>query len=156
MTDARFADGAERPLALRALDADDLAVLSAVVQDAVLPATEMRWDRKRRRFAMLINRVRREGLSAGADHPERVRAVLAVEDVLAVRSTGIDRGDADLVLSVLALAFTPGMDGGGEVEFILAGDGAISVTVECLEVTLRDVTRPYTAPSRRMPAHNLD
>lgn len=156
MTDARFADGAERPLALRALDADDLAILSAMVQDAVLPATEMHWDRKRRRFAMLVNRVRREGIPVGARTPERVRSVIAVEDVLAVRSSGLDRRDGDLVLSVLAVAFTPGTDGGGEVEIVLAGDGAVSIAVECLEVTLRDVTRPYLAPSRRMPEHDLD
>lgn len=156
MTDARFADGAEQPLALRALDAEDLAVISAVAQDAVLPVTEMRWQRRRRRFAMLINRFRWEDSRATGSLPERVQSVLAIEDAVAVRSFGLDRGDASLVISVLSVTFTPGEDGGGQVEVVLAGDGMVSITVECLEVTLRDVTRPYGAPSRRVPSHPLD
>ena len=50
MTDARFEDGRETPLNLGALDTDDLSVLSSLVQDAVFPVTEMRWDRVNRRY----------------------------------------------------------------------------------------------------------
>ena len=57
--DARFEDAWGRALRLRALDADDLQVVSALVQDAVFPITEMAWDRRRRRFAVLVNRLRR-------------------------------------------------------------------------------------------------
>jgi hypothetical protein len=39
------------------------------------------------------------------------------------------------------------------VTLVLAGDGAIRASVECLDVTLKDVTRPYLAPSRHMPKH---
>ena len=58
---------------LRALDAEDLQVVSALVQDAVVPGSEMRCDRKGRRFAALLNRFRWE--SAGRE-AERVRAML--------------------------------------------------------------------------------
>ncbi len=58
--DARFEDGGEQPLRLKALDAEDLSVMAALVQDAVFPAAEMRFDRKARRFALLINRFRWE------------------------------------------------------------------------------------------------
>ena len=60
MTDAKFEDGGDRPLRLKALDIEDLTVLSSLAQDAVFPASEMRWDRKARRFALLINRFRWE------------------------------------------------------------------------------------------------
>jgi len=150
--DARFEDADAGPVALRALDADDLKVISALVQDAIFPAAEMAWDRRRRRFALLLNRFRWE--DAGGQHPpERVRAVLTIEDALAVASQGIDRADPDLVLSILALDWAPGVDGTGRITLVLAGDGAIAVDVEALEVTLRDVTQPYVAPSGKTPSH---
>ena len=154
--DARFEDGGERPLRLKALELDDLQVISALVQDSVFPATEMTWDRRRRRFALLINRFRWEDKPAAERRKrdfERVQSVLAIEDVQGVKTQGVDRLDKDTVLSVLTLAFTPGEDGAGRIELTLAGDGAIAVEVEALEVTLRDVTRPYAAPSRKAPGH---
>lgn len=150
--DARFEDAGEAPVALRALDAEDLNVLSALVQDAVFPATEMTWDRRRRRLALLLNRFRWEDRPL-RNPPERVQSVLVIEDAMAVRSQGIDRTDADLVLSLLAMDWTAGADGTGTITLVLAGDGAVAVDVEALEVTLKDVTRPYVAPSRKAPDH---
>lgn len=150
--DARFEDAGPHPVALRALDADDLKVISSLVQDAIFPIGEMTWDRKRRRFALLLNRFRWEEQGA-ATAPERVQAVLVVEDTTTVASQGIDRAEADLVLSLLALDWTPGEDGTGRITLVLAGDGAVAVDVEALEVTLRDVTRPYVAPSGKAPRH---
>ena len=149
MTDARFEDAAEGPLRLIARDAEDLQVIAALAQDAVLPASEMRFDRARRRFAMLLNRYRWEGPKKG----ERVQAVLAVEDVMEVKRQGPDPRDPDMVLSLLTLAFVPGEDGTGAVEMTFSGDGALRLSVEALEVTLRDVTRPYRAPSGHEPQH---
>ena len=154
--DAGFADGGENPLRLQALDAEDLKVIAALAQDAVFPITEMRWQPGRRRFALLINRFRwedRERAAAQGRAFERVQALLLVEDVLGVSSSGIDREARDTVLSLLDIAFTPGEDGAGRLELVLAGDGAIALEVECLDVSLRDVTRPYAAPSGAAPHH---
>lgn len=153
--DARFEDGVDRPLALMARDAEDLQVISALAQDAVFPASEMRWTPANRRFAILLNRFRWEDApkAQGRRDFERVQAVLLIEDVMAVRSQGVPKGDADTILSLLALEFRPGEDGTGEVVMTLAGDGVISCSVEALEVILRDVTRPYVAPSRKAPRH---
>jgi hypothetical protein len=156
MTDARFEDADEGPLHLVARDADDLTVISALVQDAVLPVTEMTWAKRNRRFVCLLNRFRwedRPAAEAAGRAYERVRALLVVDDVTAVRVSGVERSDPGLVLSVLALAFEPGPDGTGRLILTLAGDGAIAVDVEALEVSLKDVTRPYAAPSRKMPDH---
>lgn len=155
--DARFEDGGEAPLRLKALDAEDLAVLSSLVQDAVFPASEMRWLPKERRFALFLNRFRWEDADrAKARHRdyERVQSVLAVEDVTSVRSQGVPRGDADMVLSLLSMDFAPGEDGTGTLTLTLAGDGVIALAVEALEVVLRDVTRPYVAPSKKVPDHS--
>lgn len=150
--DARFADADERPLRLRALDGQDLQVVSALVQDAVVTVSEMAFLRRRRRFAALVNRFRWEGRTRT---PERVRSLLVVEGATAVRSQGVDPKDRDTVLSLLSLAWEPGQDGAGRLVLTLAGDGTIAVECEALEVVLRDVTRPYLAPSRRAPSHPL-
>ncbi len=154
--DARFEDGGDTPLRLIALDADDLAVVSALAQDAVFPITEMQWRPKRRQFAILINRFRWEDAETAGRRKrpvERVQSVLAVSDVLKVQSQGLDRGEKDMVLSLLSIAFEPGEDGTGRLMLTLAGDGAIALEVEALEVALQDVTRPYIAPSRQAPRH---
>ena len=149
MTDARFEDGATRPLNLVARDDDDLAVISALVQDAVLTAGDMRYQKSKRRFTLLINRFRWE--DGAIRSPERVRSLLVLDDVTLVQGQGVDRKDPDLVLSLLSLGFAPGDDGSGVVTLTFAGDGALAFAVEVLDLTLKDVTRPYLAPSRLIP-----
>ena len=154
--DARFEDGGDVPLRLKAMDVEDLPVIAALVQDAVFPITEMKWDRNSRRFAMLLNRFRWEDVPDAQRRGrefERVQCVLAIEDALHVASQGLDRKDKETVLSRMTLSFTPSEDGAGRVEITLAGDGAIAIDVEALEITLRDVTRPYIAPSHKAPDH---
>ena len=155
--DARFEDGADLPLRLMAQGAQDVPVLSALLQDAVFPMGEMTWDRRRRRFALMVNRFRwedRDAAAAGHRGYERVQAVLVVEGVLTVQSQGIDRSDRDTVLSVLDLAFVAGDEGAGRLILTLAGDGAIALEVEALDLSLQDVTRPYLAPSGKVPSHD--
>ncbi|WP_208347247.1 DUF2948 family protein [Pseudaestuariivita rosea] len=154
--DASFEDGREAPLRLVAFDTDDLRVISALVQDAIFPIAEMTWQPKQRRFAILLNRFRWEDETAAERRKrsyERVQSVLTIEDVQKVSSQGIDRSDKDIVLSCLSIDFEPGNDGTGRVLITLAGDGAIALDVEALEVNLRDVTRPYVAPSGHKPEH---
>jgi dipeptidyl aminopeptidase/acylaminoacyl peptidase len=156
MSDATFEDGLEQPLRLKALDVEDLAVVSGLVQDAVFPGSEIKWDRTARRFALLLNRFRWEDADKAETRKrdyERVQSVLVIEDALRVQSQGVDPRDSDMVLSVLAIAFVEGTDGGGFVDLTLAGDGVIRVEVEALEVVLKDVTRPYVAPSKAKPTH---
>ena len=154
--DARFEDGHEEPLRLMAADQDDLAILSALVQDAVFPASEMRWLRAERRFAILLNRFRWEDVDAATlrKRPvERVQALLVIDDVMAVKVQGVQPGDADSVLSLLAIVFEPGEDGTGRLILTFAGDGAVALDVEAINLALKDVTRPYVAPSHKIPTH---
>lgn len=156
MNDARFEDADDAPLRLIAQDAEGLSVLSTLLQDAVFPITEMTYAPRRRRFALLLNRFRwedRDAAERARRGYERVQSLLVFETVLSVQSQGIDRRAADTVLSLLSIGFFPGADGAGRVELTLAGDGAIALQVEALDATLRDVSRPYLAPSGRAPAH---
>ncbi len=157
MSDAKFEDGGEAPLRLKALDGEDLSVLAASVQDAVFPASEMKYDRKARRFALLLNRFRWEDAPNARKRSrdfERVQTVLMIEDVLGVKTQGVSKADPDVIYSLLSLDFEPAEDGMGQIILTLAGDGAVALDVEALEVVLRDVTRPYLAPSHKAPSHD--
>ena len=157
MSDASFHDVDPGPLMLRAEGAEDVAVLSMLVQDAVLTAADITFDRKRRQLAMLINRFRWEDADAAEREGrefERVRAVLVVSDITGIRSDGIDRGDSDEVLSLLAMTWVPGDDGTGRLQLDFAGDGTIQIDAETVAVDLRDVTRPYAAVSGHIPHHD--
>ncbi|WP_299911995.1 DUF2948 family protein [uncultured Paracoccus sp.] len=156
MADAGFFDaGPDSPLALKAEGEADLRVISALVQDAILPANELSYDSKARRLALLINRFRWEDAEAARREKrefERVRALLVVNDVLKVQSDGLSR-DADTVLELLTIDWQPGADGTGRLLLEFAGDGTLAADVECINLDLRDVTRPYVAPSGKAPHH---
>ena len=149
--DARFEDGREAPLNIGALDAEDLKIISALVQDGVFPADEMRFSSKDRRFAILLNRFRWE--EGGKQSPERVQSVLHIGEVRNVASQGVDRSDKDMIFSILSLDFEESDAPSGHITVTLAGDGAIRLEVEAIDVSLKDVTRPYLAPSKRVPEH---
>lgn len=156
MNDATFEEGADRPVSVGVADPEDLQVVSAMVQDAVFPLTEMTWDRARRRFAILLNRFRWEDRAAAEKRGrpyERVQSLLIVEDVQRVASQGLDRSDGDTILSLMSIGFEPAEDGAGRLVLTLAGDGALAIDVECLNLRLRDMTRPYAAPSGHAPTH---
>lgn len=152
--DARFEDGADAPLNIGAFDGEDLKIIAALVQDAVLPITEIRYDPSQRRLALLINRFRWEDLSNAEKRDrsaERVQSLLVVSNVIGMSSMGIDRSDKDAILSILDISFSAVDDVAGDVTLTLAGDGALRAKVEALELRLKDVTRPYVA--RAVPSH---
>ncbi|MEL6313145.1 MAG: DUF2948 family protein [Pseudomonadota bacterium] len=151
--DASFEDGREAPLNLGALDSEDLQVISSLIQDAVLPVSEMSWRPKDRRFALLVNRFRWEDEGRDRHGSERVQSLLVIDHVLRVASQGVNPREKEMILALLSISFEPGEDGAGQLQLTLAGDGAIRLDVEALEVTLKDVTRPYRAPSGKAPDH---
>ena len=159
MADATFEDGGEQPIRLKAETPDDLPVISALLQDGVAQTSEVSWLRRHRRFAILINRfrweVREESTTQGRPF-ERVQSMLVINSALGVTATGVDPTDKELVMSLLALEFEPDEDGAGQLKLILSGDGEIAISVECLDVTLSDVSRPYVARAEKAPQHPDD
>ena len=80
-------------------------------------------------------------------------ALFTVSSVLSVASQGFDHRDGSLVLSILSVDWEELAAPGGRLTITLAGDGAIAVDAECIDLTLMDVTRHYYAPSRQAPHH---
>src|SRR3954467_12890586 len=125
-------------LRLAATDAEDLEILSARLQDAVLKLKDVSWQPKKRRLAAVVNRL---GWEEGGK--ARVRAGLHFDSVLQVQSHKVKLGADEAVIDLLAVTFTPNgakeneeADPGGVVELVLAGGGAIRLTVECIEAEL--------------------
>lgn len=136
------------PLRLLAQDADDLAVISAAMQDAVAKVGDMTFEPKSRRLTLAFNRYRWE-----AGGGERVRSALQLGGVLNVQTRKIRRDAPDAVLEILAMTFEPGEAPGGVVTLSCAGGGDVRATVECVEAVLADVSQPWPTP--RKPAHEL-
>lgn len=156
MADAKFEDGSENPLRLKAETAEDLTVISTFVQDAVGQNSEISWLAKKHRFALLLNRFRWEDEESAKQQGrpfERVQSTLVVDSCLKVTAQGIDPKDKDMAFDLLSIGFESGEDGAGKVILTLAGDGAIALDVECLDVTLTDVSRPYVARAQLIPSH---
>lgn len=157
--DAKFEDAEKQPLRLKAQDADDLGIISTLLQDAVLPMKETSWQPDMNRFGMLVNRFRwedKDRAEMGKRGYERVQSVLVFDGVQNVSSMGIDPAHKDKIISILTVTFEADKDAAGKVVFTLAGDGALALEVECLDVTFKDVTKPYIAVSKSAPKHKLD
>jgi hypothetical protein len=135
-------------LKLMAEDAADLEIIGAAVQDALVRVGDVSFDRKARRFAMLVNRFRWE--EAGEAGPfARVRAALSFESVLNARSRNVRQDSDDALALVLSIAFVPDEDPpGGVVKLVLAGGGEIELDVECLDAVLLDMGNAWRTPRR--------
>ena len=139
-------------LKLLALDDEDLAVLSAHLQDAVFKTGDLSWDAQHGVFTIALNRFVWEKAAAGGKGFERRRALVAFKRVRAVRSIGIDRKDKDGVLSLLAVRFTPAGEGpDGTLDLLMSGDASIALDVECVESQLADTGGAWE--TRLKPRH---
>ena len=140
-------------LKLAALDADDLTVISACMQDSVLKTGEIAFAPAEQRLVLPVNRFAWEKSGDRLSIPERRRSVLHFDRVAAVKSTNIDRSSPDTVLSILAIRFEPSEAPAGTVEVTFAGGGALKFDVECIEAQLADLGPAWAAKGK--PKHGV-
>lgn len=141
-----------KPLRLVAEDAEDLKVMSAAVQDSVARAGALKYDSRQRRFSIELNRYRWEA-GDKPDSKQRVRAILAFDGVLGVKTRAVSKADPELILSLLSASFDADDEPpGGEISLLFAGDGELRLTVEALDATLLD--SDYVWPTRKTPSHD--
>jgi hypothetical protein len=145
MTDAAAKNAS---LKLLAQDAEDLAVISAALQDAVAKIGDIRWDASARTLTLACNRFRWE---SGAKKGERIRSALQLGDVSGVQARKLRRDAKGAVVELLSVAFEPGEAPGGAVLLTFAGGGDLKVNVDCLDVILADVSQAWSTPRR--PGH---
>jgi hypothetical protein len=154
------------PLKIIARDAEDLAVVSACLQDSLIPLNEMRYLPQERRFVMVANRFRWE--RAAKETPgtapitdasfesdddfgdrQRTNAGICIDRVLAVRSRNIDRSRPDDFLSLLSVRLD-----GNKLSFLFAGGGVVQVEIEALALYLSDLGKAW--PTQWRPDHAME
>ena len=140
------------PLKLVALDPDDLAIVSAHLQDAIVRVGDLAFLPGERRFALVA---RRFDWEATPDEPPRRRLTgLHFERVLAARTCGIDRGNADAVLNLLAITFEETDSPSGTATLVFSEGAAIQLELECIETQMKDLGPVWEAEGR--PVHDIE
>jgi hypothetical protein len=135
-------------LRLRAADADDLSVIAACLQDALIPLAEMAYVAQERRFMAAFTRFQRERL----DDPDAARpltqchSALVLREVEAVRFRGLDSRFGAVKLELLTLFSEAAADGLTRITLLFAGDAAIQLDARAIAATLEDFGAPWPAP----------
>ncbi len=143
-------------LKLIALDGEDLSIVAAHLQDAVLRIEDMTYLKAERRFAAVVNRFDWSHAAKPATTAEpfvRRRTGVRIEHVTNAQVQGLDLTRKDQVLSLLTLTFEPrgSEDPDGTVTFAFAGGGAVRLDVECIEAALTDLGAAWATPNK--PEH---
>ena len=143
-------------LRLLAEDADDLKIISAALQDAVVKIADIDYRPSSRAVTVACNRFRWE--AATQKSGERVRTGLQIGGVLKVKARRLRRDAPEALLALLAVDFEPadatGEDPAGAVVLRFAGDADLRVEVECIDAVMADVSDPWPTPRR--PGHPED
>jgi hypothetical protein len=126
-------------LKLIALDADDLTVISAHVQDARVQTSDIIWRQGEKRLVVGMNRLDWEQTLAGETFPRRLIAALRFDRVLACKSRNIDLAAPETVLELVGIGFHPGNAPSGSAVLLFSHGGALRLDLECLECELTDL-----------------
>jgi hypothetical protein len=137
---------------LLAFDAEDLAVISAAFQDAIVRVKDLAYLPRERRFALVGVRV--DWVAAQHGRRERLWAGLHFDCVRKVAHHAIPRDNPDAALNLLAIGYTPGDPPSGEITLTFSGGGAIRLDVECIDAQMRDTGPRWRC--RALPGHCLD
>jgi hypothetical protein len=138
-------------LKLVAMESEDLAIISAHLQDAVAKVGEMAYLPAEKRFAMVVNRF--DWIAASEQEKSvRRRAGLHFERVLNARIRNLDLKDEKAVVNLLAVEFAEKDAPSGTIILFFSGDAAVQLDVECIEMAMRDLGPEWAAKKR--PQHD--
>ena len=140
------------PLRLVALDDEDLAVISANLQDALISIGDIAYLPDDKRFALAGKRF--DWVKAAHGGCRRCAVGLHFERVLGVARSGFQQSETGRELNLLAIEFEPTEAPAGHVTLTFSGGAAIRLSVECLEGQMRDLGPCWPCETR--PAHPLE
>ena len=141
-------------LKLIALDKDDLAVVSAHLQDAEVKVADVLWRPQEHRLVLGLDRF--DWLAAYSAEPQlrRCRSALRFERVRACKCRNVDPAGKAAVLNLLAVEFAESDAPAGTVTLTFSGGGTLRIEVECLEAELADIGPSWATAA--VPAHLED
>jgi hypothetical protein len=142
------------PLKLIALDGDDIEVVSAHLQDAVVKAADIHWRPSEKRVVVGLNRFDWEAAGAASPEFRRRRAALRFERVSACKCRNVASAEKDKVLNLLAVSFATTDGPSGVVTLMFSGGAALRLDVECLEAELADLGPTWVTEC--CPAHLVE
>ena len=140
------------PLRLRAEDAEDLAVISACLQDSLVSVRDLAYDREARTFVLVANRFRWEAAKGDsqARHFERTLCAIAFAEVENVVYRGFQRSEEDRILCLLAVRHAD-TEGGATIDLDFSGRATIRLTAAAIRCRARDLGEPW--PTAFHPDH---
>ena len=130
-------------LKLMAQNDEQLTILSSLAQDSIIKSNEMGYDKKNKRFALLMNRYRHE-----EESPSRIRTAIHFDYVNSVKSVGIDKQSKDDILVLLAIRFENKSKPSGLIFLEFSNNKSISFDVESIEAFLTDMGEPWKISNR--------
>ena len=136
------------------LDEEDLEIVSAHLQDAVVKVADVLWRANENRLVVALNRFDWEGVQSGNPEYRRRRSALRFERVLSCKCRDVNPTGKDAVLNLLAVEFAETDSPAGVVTLIFSGGAAVRLEVECLEAELADLGPSWTTGA--CPAHVLE
>ena len=139
-----------RRLALIARDAEDLEVISSILQDAVVPINEMAFIEEENRFILIASRFCREDKAGEGETRdgvfERVNCALRFDRISAVKRRNLDPARLTGMMSLLAIR--------SEAEYIdlfFSGGGTIRLIADEVACRIDDLDLRW--PTRLKPDH---
>ena len=130
-------------LKLIAQNDEQLTILSSLAQDSIIKSNEMGYDKKNKRFALLMNRYRHE-----EENPSRIRTAIHFDYVESIKSVGIDKESKDEILVLLAIRFEIKLKPSGLIFLEFSNNKSISFDVESIEAFLTDMGEPWKISNR--------
>ena len=134
-------------LKLKAFDEDDLIIISSLCQDSIIKEHEYGYDKKLKRFAILMNRFCHE-----SNDQQRIRTAIHFDYVENLKTRNINKDDKDETLVLLAIKFDETKKPSGSITLEFSGNKAINLLVENIEVFLTDIGDPWV--TNKKPDHN--
>ncbi len=135
-------------LKLRAKDAEDIQVISAVLQDSIVPVCDIAFQQDEDTFIVVAQRLRREKGEAGES--ERICCALTIKGVKSVQTHGFERKDSERILDLLAIIFEPAQ----VLNLVFAGDARLRLELEEWTAVVEDFGEPW--PALCHPHHDAE
>ncbi len=133
---------------------DDLRVISAHLQDAIVLTSDIAHLKKNKIFLIQLNRFMWEDVEKGVFRKnKRIRTFLKFENITKVLSKNISQKDKSRFLDFLAIESKLLPDKSYEMNLIFSGDSLIKIFAEVIEVTLDD--QGNTWESKTIPKHKF-
>jgi hypothetical protein len=135
----------DKPLKLKARDAEDVQVISAVLQDSIAPVVDMMFNAEDKNFIMVVHRMRHE--TKGALGLERICCAVNIQGVQAAQLQGINLNHQSQMLDLLAV-----MTDDQTMIFIFAGDAKIRLQLQDWSMIVEDFGAAW--PAQCNPCHD--